>query len=83
MNRPGDLLAGIQRLKRATSELQRQWSEAREAWRDRTADEFEEQFLQPLLPTLRLVLSATSELDEVYRGAIAACEDRDRMEQDA
>jgi hypothetical protein len=81
MNRPGDLIDGAQRLKRATAQLQLQWSEARQAWNDQTARDFEAEYLEALLPTLRLVLSATSELDEVYRKAVATCRDQDRAEQ--
>jgi hypothetical protein len=80
MNRPGDLLSGMQRLKRATAELQRRWTETRQDWNDQTARDFEAECLEPLLPTLRLVLAATSELDEVYRKAVASCRDQDRAE---
>jgi hypothetical protein len=80
MTRQGDLIAGVQRLKRATAQLQLRWAEARETWNDQTARDFEAAHLEPLLPTLRLVLSATSDLDEAYRKAIAACRDQDRAE---
>ena len=80
MGRPGDLLGGIQRLKRATAELQRKWGETRQDWNDQAARAFEAEYLEPLLPTLRLVLSSTEELGENYRKAIAACQDQDRTE---
>ncbi len=77
MNRPGNLIGGIQRLKRATAELQRQWHETRQQWNDQAAKDFEATHLEPLLPTLRRVMSATGELDEMYRKAIQACQDED------
>ena len=75
MNRPGDLLGPAGRLKRATAELQHHWVQTQEHWNDASAREFESNYLAPLLPALRLVLSATSELDEIYRKAVAACHD--------
>lgn len=77
MSRPGELLSGMQRLKRATSDLQRQWTETRSQWNDQAAQEFEAKYLESMLPALRLVIAATSELDEAYRKAIAACQDPD------
>jgi hypothetical protein len=80
MNRPGDLIGGIQRLKRATAELQRQWDVTRGQWQDQAARDFEAQYLETLMPTLRLVWSATGELEEQFRKAIQACQDRERTE---
>jgi hypothetical protein len=75
MSRPGELMTGLQHLKRATGELQRQWAETRELWDDQTARLFERQHLESMLPALRLVIAATAEIDELYRHAIQECQD--------
>jgi hypothetical protein len=80
MGRPGQLQDGMQRLKKATAELQRHWAETRLAWDDQSARNFEAEHLEPLLPTLRLVLSATGELDDFFRKAVAECQDEDRLQ---
>lgn len=77
-SRPGELHDGINRLKRATAELQRRWALTRETWNDQTAKTFEEDYLESMLPTLRLVVSATDELNDFFRKAVAQCQDQDR-----
>ena len=78
MSRPGNLQNGVQQLKHATRELQRHWDEAKREWNDQTARDFEAKHLETMLPALRLVLSATSETEEIYRQAIHDVEDPDR-----
>ena len=75
MNRPGELNSAIQRLRHATRELQFQWRATRETWDDQTARDFEENHLKPMMPKLRLVMSATSELTELYQRAAKECAD--------
>ncbi len=75
MERPGNLLSGLQRLKRATRDLQACWEETRETWDDQAARDFQQQHLEPILPALRLVMAATSELDDIFRRAIRDCDD--------
>jgi hypothetical protein len=79
-NRPGELHDGINRLKRATAELQRRWGETRQQWNDQTAQMFEADYLEAMMPTLRLIVSATDELNEFFRKAVAQCQDQDRYE---
>ena len=83
MNRPGDLLGATQRLKRATRELQHQWDSTKMEWNDAATRQFETKYLEPILPTLRLFLAATSELEDIYRQAINECRDRDKGELEA
>ena len=80
MDRPGEILDGIQRLKRATSELQRHWTDTCQQWDDSSARRFESEHLEAMMPTLRLVLSTTGELNDYFRKVVAQCEDRDRIE---
>lgn len=67
MDRPGELASSLQRLKRATRDLQDHWAAAKRSWRDQTARDFESQYLEPILPQLRLVLAASAELEELFR----------------
>lgn len=78
MTRPGDLQSGVQKIKHATRELQRHWSDTLAEWDDATARQFAAKHLEPMLPVLRLIMAATSETDEVYRQAIQECDDPDR-----
>lgn len=67
MDRPGELASSLQRLKRATRDLQEQWAVTKRSWTDQTARDFEAQHLEPILPQLRLVLAASAELEELFR----------------
>ena len=80
MSRHGQLINGAQRLKVATRELRQKWETTRQEWNDATADEFEERHLAPILPTLRVVLAATSELEELYQKVIREFRDADHGE---
>jgi hypothetical protein len=75
MERPGELISGMQRLKRATRDLQTAWTETQAVWNDAASRDFQQRYLDPILPTLRRVLAATSEMDDTYRRAIAECTD--------
>jgi uncharacterized protein YukE len=67
MSRPADLSAALQRLKRATRELQDSWSETRQEWNDQASRDFEDQYLEPIMPQLRLLLAASTEFEETLR----------------
>ena len=43
-----DLVTGAKRLQKATKLLKERWVETRGYWNDQTAQEFEDQYLQPL-----------------------------------
>jgi hypothetical protein len=67
MSRPADIASPLLRLKRATRELQERWSEAKQEWNDQTALDFEDQYLEPILPQLRLLLAASTDFEETLR----------------
>ena len=75
MDRPGELNSGMQQLKRATRDFQLAWSELQKQWDDATAGEFQHRHLDPLLPTLRLVLAASTEVEELFRRVVRECRD--------
>ncbi len=74
-----DLNSGMGRLRRATSKLQVCWDETKTHWRDRNASEFEENFLQPLLPSLTLTLASIHRMAEMVQRAEHEL-DEDRLE---
>ena len=67
MTRHADLSSPLQRLKRATRELQESWTEVKQDWNDQTARDFEDQYLEPILPQLRLLLAASADFEETLR----------------
>ena len=48
-----DLQSGLGRLQRETKSLQEKWAETRVSWRDQTCREFEQKYLEPLMPELK------------------------------
>ncbi len=66
---------GIGRLQRETKRLREQWQQAKLDWQDQSAREFEQKFLQPLVPIVKLSLAAIYELDEIVQDADKACGD--------
>lgn len=75
MNRPGDLLSGVARLKHATRDFQWAWNDVQTQWNDAAMRDFQRRHLDPILPTLRLVMAATSELNDLYERALQECAD--------
>ena len=60
---------------RATKQLREVWQETKESWDDGVSREFEEKYLNPLIPHLRLTTTAIHEMNELLRDAERACED--------
>mgnify|MGYP002626205226 FL=1 len=73
-----DVVTGTKRLQRATKSLKEQWHWTKDYWRDRTADEFEEKYLQPLAEQLRMAFSAIDEIAEVLDQAEKDLGDHDQ-----
>lgn len=72
-----DVITGTKRLQRSTKALKEQWLLTKEHWRDETADEFEEKYLQPLGEKVRMALSAVDRLTEVLEEAEKDLSDAD------
>jgi hypothetical protein len=64
-----DLQTGIQRLQKETKRLREKWEATKDFWKDQAACDFEQKYLQPLDPTLRLTLAAVYELAEIIAEA--------------
>lgn len=73
-----DLQTGIGRLQRDTKRLIDSWEEAKLRWDDKVSSEFEEKYLQPLLPLLQSSLAAVYEFQELVLAAEKECGDEQR-----
>lgn len=62
------------RLTALTRELFAQWRETRESWSDAKAEEFERDFLQPLLGHIDRASTALEQLDDIVTKARKDCE---------
>ncbi len=60
-----DFQTGIGRLQRDTKKLKDKWHETKVHWKDKSSVEFEQQYLQPLMPNVKLGLAAVYELAEI------------------
>ena len=58
-----------------TKRLRDKWEQTKQHWQDQACKDFEEKYLQPLLPTLQLTLAAVHELAEIIEDAETECGD--------
>lgn len=65
--------AGMGKIKRACTDLQVRWNEAKVLWRDPNSQQFEDQFLEPLLAVLRTAEKAMGHMDDVLSKARRDC----------
>jgi hypothetical protein len=72
-----DVVTGTKRLQKSTKALKEQWLMTKEYWRDKTADKYEEEYLQPLGECVRMALSAVDRLTEVLEEAEKDLSDHD------
>lgn len=71
-----DLVTGAKRLQKASKLLKEKWIETRGYWNDQTAQQFEEQYLQPLGERVVLTIGAVGRLAEVLQRAEQELNDR-------
>ena len=71
-----DVNSSITRLQRASRRLAERWADTNEHWNDNMSREFEEEFLRPILPQLKLSIASIHEIAEVLDNARRECEDR-------
>lgn len=60
-----DFQTGVGLLQRDTKKLKDKWMDTKVHWKDKTSIEFEQKYLQPLMPNLKLALAAVYELAEI------------------
>lgn len=71
-----DFQTGIGRLQRETKRLKDKWRETKVHWNDKAAKQFEEKYLEPLIPNIKLTLAAVHELAEIVEEAEKECGDK-------
>jgi len=71
-----DLYTGGSQLKRAAKTLKERWQLTQEHWNDKTSQEFEEKYIQPLLPEITQALASVYELSELLEQAERECNDQ-------
>lgn len=68
------LNANKSRLTALTKNLSLRWVETREHWRDVKSDEFNERFMQELLPRVSKAVDAIEKLEELLKKIKKDCE---------
>ncbi|MFD0892685.1 hypothetical protein KBB96_14775 [Luteolibacter ambystomatis] len=58
----------------ATSQLQAQWLEVRASWRDRKAQEFEQDYLSDLESSVRATVKVIEDIERLLQQVHADCE---------
>jgi hypothetical protein len=53
-----DLQSGSGQLQRETKRIRDAWQQAKKSWQDGASKEFEDKYLQPLIPNIKLALAA-------------------------
>jgi len=62
------------RLAGLSKELNRQWSETSDKWRDQKRRDFEETYMRTLLDSVQNAMSAMEELDQLLKKIHSDCE---------
>jgi len=70
-----DLTTGAARLNKSVESLQEAWAETREHWNDENSRNFEENYLDPLGPQVKLALDAVNRIGEILNRAERECQD--------
>ena len=71
-----ELRASATRLQKSAHRLGQRWADASQSWQDQVSREFEEEFLWPIMPQIKLSLAAIHEMADVLEKAQRECEDR-------
>ena len=74
-----DLQTHVGRLQKETKRLRDKWQQTKIHWSDQAAQDFEEKYLAPLIPTLQLTYAAVYELGEIIEEAEQVCGDDRRV----
>ncbi len=70
-----DLNSGVSRLQKSLRQINERWAATKECWNDQVSREFEEEFLQPIVPRIKLTLAAVHAMAELFHDAERECED--------
>jgi len=78
--RIADFSTSVGRLQLAVESLDTAWSECKKYWHDRTSRKFEEDYLAPLAPKVRMTVGAINRLSTILQEAQRDLADEDRGE---
>ncbi|MFP6678442.1 MAG: hypothetical protein VB878_25360 [Pirellulaceae bacterium] len=73
-----DFLSHAGRIRRATTKLKEQWQETLDSWNDNTSRQFQQTYLDPLLPEVTAALAVIQSITEQIHRAERDCQDPDR-----
>ena len=71
-----DLTTGAAKLNKSVEILQESWADTKEHWDDENSRNFEENYLDPLGPQIKMALDAINRVAEVLQRAERECQDR-------
>lgn len=71
-----ELYSSVTRLQKSVRRMKDRWTATQQQWNDKVSREFEEEFLQPIIPQIKLSLAAIHEMAEVLETARRECEDQ-------
>ena len=74
----GDFNSGVARLQDALQTLENAWINTKEQWNDRTAERFEKDHLQPIIPNINATITAVSRIKQVLDEASRDCGDGEK-----
>jgi hypothetical protein len=69
-----NLSANKSRLTGLTREISLRWADTKNHWRDARSAEFEQRFMQELLPRVNKAATAIEKLDELFKRVRKDCE---------
>ncbi len=70
----GDLSTGAAKLHDSMKLLQEAWAETKTRWKDNNAHQFQETYLEPIAPKVKMTQDAINRLAEVLARAQRECE---------
>jgi hypothetical protein len=71
----GDLAAGAGRLQDSAKSIKLHWEETKEVWSDIRSQEFEETYIEPVEPQVRMTLEKLRKLAQVFHQACQECKE--------
>lgn len=77
--RTSELIDCLGRLERAAKRLHESWQETRVHWDDSVAEDFEQRHLEPILPQLKMTVTAIHQLADTFGQAHQACDDDSQL----
>jgi hypothetical protein len=71
----GDIAAGAGRLQDSVKSIKLRWEETKDVWNDVRRAEFDETYMEPIEPQVRMTLEKLRKLATVFHQACQECKD--------